>query len=70
MNVVELAQFFESEQFIDTTTGLKHTLRFVINKLDQVNFPEDVLQYDRMATYLDEKGIVVTSENDFEDSAP
>lgn len=70
MNVIELAQFFESEQFIDTTTGLKHPLKFVINKLNQVNFPKDVLQYDRIATYLDEKGMVVTDENDFEDSVP
>ncbi|MHA3964574.1 MAG: hypothetical protein AM325_013660, partial [Candidatus Thorarchaeota archaeon SMTZ1-45] len=68
VNIIEIAQFFESKQFIDTTTRLRHPLRFVITNLKQVSFPEDVFRYSEIATYLEEKDIVATDENDFEDS--
>jgi len=68
VNIIEIAQFFESKQFIDTTTGLKHPLRFAINNLKQVIFPDDVFRYSEIAGYLEEKDIVAADENDFEDS--
>jgi hypothetical protein len=66
VDIIEISQFIESKQFIDTKTGLRHPLGFVINNLNQVNFPEDVFQYGRIASYLEKRGIV--AENDFEDS--
>lgn len=66
VNIFEVAQFFECEQFIDTETGLRHPVKIAINNAKHVNFPKAVFQYNRIAIYLKERGILVDSENDFE----
>ena len=63
VNVIEMAQFFECEQFIDTATGLRHPMRFAINNAKQVGFPEDVFHYSMITTYLNKNNIHANDEN-------
>lgn len=63
VNVIEIAQFLECEQFIDTTTELRHPVKFAINNAKQVSFPEDVFHYSMIATYLNKKNIHTIDEN-------
>jgi hypothetical protein len=57
MNIMEVAQFFECDQFVDVDTASRHPLVFTVNSLDKVTIPSDVFQYKKLATFLEERGI-------------
>jgi hypothetical protein len=59
-----VAQFFECEQFVDTETGLRHPLKFAINKAEKISYPSEVFCYTRIASFLEEKGIQATEQEE------
>jgi hypothetical protein len=64
LTIFEVAQFFECEQFVDTETGLRHPLKFTVNRAEKISYPSEVFNYTRIASFLEEKGIKTTEEEE------
>ncbi|MGY5852837.1 MAG: hypothetical protein RTU92_04650, partial [Candidatus Thorarchaeota archaeon] len=52
LNILEVAEIFESRQIIDTDTGLRHPIRITINNADEVEFPNKVYEFERIMVFL------------------
>ncbi len=52
LDIIEVAEFFESRQIFDTVTGLRYPTRITINKAEEVVFPQRVFHFDRIMEYL------------------
>jgi len=46
--IYDIALLFECRQIIDTDTGLRHPTQVAINKLDEVDLPEELTRRGRM----------------------
>jgi len=57
LDIIEVAQFFEGDQFIDMATQIRYPLEFTINKLKNATFVHDVFRYHRIKAILNEKGV-------------
>lgn len=52
LDIIEVAEFFESRQVFDTVTGLRHPTIIAINRAEDVEFPQRVFQFVRIMEYL------------------
>lgn len=64
VDIIEVAQFFECKQFVDTTTKFRHPLKFIINNMRLSEFPSAVFHYGSIATFLNDRGIHAAEDND------
>ncbi|MHA2177179.1 MAG: hypothetical protein ACXAAK_02410 [Candidatus Thorarchaeota archaeon] len=55
--VYDIALIFECKQLIDTDTGLRHPTAIAINKLDEVDLPDELSGRSRIGEYLITRGI-------------
>ena len=58
VHIFEVTEFFECAQVINRVTGLRHPVKITINKADEVEFPEEIHQYDRISRFLAERAIL------------
>jgi hypothetical protein len=52
LDIIEVAEFFESRQVFDIVTGQRHPTRITMNRTEEVEFPQKVFQFDRILEYL------------------
>lgn len=52
LDIIEVAELFESQQVFDTATGLRHTTRITMNRTEEVEFPDEVFRFTRTREYL------------------
>jgi len=52
LDIIEVAELFESQQVFDTATGLRHPTRITMNRTEEVEFPSEVFRFTRTLEYL------------------
>jgi hypothetical protein len=52
LDIIEVAEFFESQQVFDTATGLRHPTMITMNRTEEVEFPSEVFNFTRTLEYL------------------
>jgi len=52
LDIIEVAELFESQQVFDTATGLRHPTRITMNRTEEVEFPDEVYRFARTLEYL------------------
>ncbi len=52
LDIIEVAELFESQQVFDTTTGLRHPTMITMNRTEEVEFPSEVFRFARTLEYL------------------
>jgi hypothetical protein len=55
MTILDVALLFECVQVFDIDTGLRHPTRIAVSKSTMVQFPESVVDYQRIGKYLARK---------------
>ena len=50
--IYDVALIFECQQIVDTDKGVRHPTRILINKLNEVDLPNELTNRDRMEEYL------------------
>ena len=57
LTVFDVALLCECEQIIDIQNRFRHPTRVILNRTDEVTFPDRVLEYPRFAAVLEERGV-------------
>ena len=52
LDIIEVAEFFESRQVFDTITGQRHPTRITMNRTEEVEFPIEIFRFARTLEYL------------------
>ena len=57
LSIFDLALLCECEQVVDIENGFRYPAKVVLNRIDEVIFPEGVFEYPRFAAVLEEREI-------------
>ncbi|MBD3405671.1 MAG: hypothetical protein GF411_06015 [Candidatus Lokiarchaeota archaeon] len=60
LTIIEVAEIFESMQFIDTSSHRMYSTQVVINNADLVIFPKNILSFSRTCQYLQRKKFTIS----------
>ena len=52
LDIIEVAELFESQQVFDTATRLRHPTKLTMNRVEDVEFPSEVFRFARTLEYL------------------